>query len=40
MLHVISKFLDDLSTKYDNLILLGDFINKPEEKNMSNFLNT
>ena len=39
-LHVISKALDDLSKKYDNLILLGDFNNEPEAKNMSNFLNT
>ena len=39
-LHVISKALDDLSKKYDNFILLGDFNNEPEEKNMSNFLNT
>ena len=39
-LHVISKALDDLNKKYDNFILLGDFNNKPEEKNMSNFLNT
>ena len=39
-LHVISKALDDLSKKYDNFILLCDFSNEPEEKNMSDFLNT
>ena len=39
-LHVISKALDHLSKKYDNFVLLGDFKNEPEEKNMSNFLNT
>ena len=39
-LYIISKALDDLNKKYDNFILLGDFNNKPEEKNMSNFLNT
>ena len=39
-LHVISKALDDLSKKYDNFILLRDFNKEPEEKNMSNFLNT
>ena len=39
-LHVISKGLDDLSKKYDNVIFLGDFNNKPEEKNVSIFLNT
>ena len=38
-LHVISKALDDLSKKYDNFILLGNFNNEPEENNMSNFLN-
>ena len=38
-LHVINKALDDLSKKYDNFILLGDFSNEPGEKNMSNFLN-
>ena len=38
--HVISKALDDLSKRYDNVILLGDFNNEPEEKHMSNFLNT
>ena len=31
-LHVPSKALDDLSKNYDNFILLGDFINEPEEK--------
>ena len=36
-LHVISKALDDLSKKYGNFILLGDFNNEPEEKNMSDF---
>ena len=30
-LHVIGKALDDLSKKYDNFILLGDFKNEPEE---------
>ena len=39
-LHVISKALDDSSKKYDNVILLGDFNNEPEQKNMSNFFNT
>ena len=33
-LHVINKVLDDLSKKYDNFILLGDFNNEPEEKNV------
>ena len=28
-----------MSKKYDNVILLGDFNNEPEEKNMSNFPN-
>ena len=31
-LHDISKALDDLSKKYDNFILLGDFSNEEEEK--------
>ena len=39
-LPVICKALDDLSKKYDNFILLGDFNNEQEEKSMSNFLNT
>ena len=39
-LHVISKALDDLNKKYENLILLGNFNNEPEDKNVSNFLNT
>ena len=33
-LHAISKALDDLSKKYDNFVLLGDFNNGPEEKNV------
>ena len=33
-LHAISKALDDLSKKNDNFILLGDFNNEPEEKNV------
>ena len=33
-LHVIGKALDDLSKKYDNFILLGDFNNEPVEKNV------
>ena len=32
LLHVISKTQDDLSKKYDNVILLGNFNNEPEEK--------
>ena len=39
-LNVISKALDDMRKNYDNFILLGDFNNEPEEKSMSNFLNT
>ena len=39
-LHDISKVLDDLSKEYDNFMLLSDFTNEPEEKSMSNFLNT
>ena len=39
-LHVTGKAVDDLSKKCDNFILLGDFNNEPEEKNMSNILNT
>ena len=39
-LHVISKALDDLNKKYENFILLGNFNNEPEDKNVSNFLNT
>ena len=39
-LHDISKAPGDLSRKCHNFILLGDFNNKPEEKNRSNFLNT
>ena len=31
-LHVISKTLDDLSKKYDNFVLLGNFNNESEEK--------
>ena len=34
LLHVISKALDDWSKKYDNVVLLGDFNNEPEEKNV------
>ena len=33
-LHAIGKVLDDLSKKYYNIILLGDFNNEPEEKNV------
>ena len=38
-LDIISKSLDDFSTTYDNLILLGDFNVEPEEKHMADFLN-
>ena len=37
-LHVTSKSVDDLSKKYDNFILLDDFNNEPEEKNMPNIV--
>ena len=40
LLHIISNDVDDLSKKYDNVILLGDFNIEPKETNMSNFLNT
>ena len=40
LLHIISNDVDDLSKKYDNIILLGDFNIEPKETNMSNFLNT
>ena len=39
-LHVVSKALDDLSKRYDNVIFFGDFNVKPEETSMSNFLST
>lgn len=39
-LHAISKALDDLKKKYNNVILLGEFSNEPEEKDKSSFLNT
>ena len=38
-LDIISKSLNDFSTTYDNLILLGDFNVEPEEKYMADFLN-
>ena len=38
-LDIISKSLDDFSTTYDNLMLLGDFNVEPEEKHMVDFLN-
>ena len=33
-LHIISKAPDELSKKYDYVILLGDFNSKPKEKNV------
>ena len=39
-LHVASKALDVLSKNYDNVILLSDFNDEPEEKNMPNSLKT
>ena len=39
-LHDNSKALDDLSKKYNHFILVADINNEPEEKDMSNFLNT
>lgn len=37
---LLAKALDDLSKKYDNVILMGGFNIEPEENNKSNFLST
>ena len=37
---LLAKALDDLSKKYDNVILLDGFNIEPEENNKSNFLST
>ena len=37
-LRIISAALDKLFTDYENVILLGDFNVKVEEKNLSNFM--
>ena len=39
-LHAIRKALDNLSKKFDRVILLGDYNKESKEKNMSNFLST
>ena len=38
-LDILGKALDLLTTRYDSMILMGDFNSEPNEANVQNFLN-